>query len=234
VTAYLKGPNARLRGLRAFSVLLWCALVMAGPVNASTVAYSFQTALVASDSPLSFGFEFSTTQAVTVYALGYYDYSGTGFLTPHEVGIFDSGGTLLSSALLAPGAGDPLLGGFRYQDIAPLFLPAGGTYTIAATSGGSADMWAYGAAGSSIMGFVTDPAIQIDQLAGVFLYQDDNILRDPTQHYTYTLYGGPNFVLGTNAASAVPEPNAGTLLGPAVLILSAVARRLRSRIFARE
>jgi hypothetical protein len=199
------------------------ALALACPIHAASVAYSFQTALVASDFPLSLGFEFSTTEAVTIYAFGYYDEGGDGFLTPHEVGIFDSGGTLLASTLLSSGSGAPLIGDFRYQDITPLLLPAGESFTIAATSGGPADEWVYGTAGTSITGFVTDPAIQIAQDAGVFLYQDDNILRDPTNHYLYTLYGGPNFLLDPADAS-VPEPGTGALFSLVVLALFAAAR----------
>lgn len=208
--------------------LICCALTLACPANATSIAYSFQTAPVASDSPLSFGFEFSTTEAVTIYAFGYYDEGANGFSTPHEVGIFNSGGILLASTLLSSGSADPLLGGFRYQNITPLLLPAGESFTLAATSGGLADEWAYGTAGTSMTDFVTDPAIQISHHAGVFLYQNDNVLRDPTAHYIYTIYGGPNFLLG-RADAAVPEPGTGGLVGFVVLALFAAARFCRCR-----
>jgi hypothetical protein len=184
-----------------------------------SIAYSFQTAPVSYDDQLSLGFEFRTTQAVAVYALGYYDEGANGFSTPHEVGIFDSAGALLASAFLDSGTGDPLLGEFRYHNITPLYLPADQFFTIAATSGGPADGWAYGLEGTSITGFVTDPAIQISRHAGVFLYQSDDTLRDPSEHFGYTIYGGPNFLL-----EPVPEPGTGILLGSVILALLVVAK----------
>ena len=205
--------------------LLCGALALAGSAHASTIAYSFLSAPTSVDDPLSFGFEFTATQALEVLALGYYDAGNDGFLTPHEVGIYDSEGTLLASTLLGTGAGATLLDGFRYQDITPLQLVAGDTYTIAATSGGRLDYWAYGQAGTSLSGFSTDPGIQVASNAGVFAYQNDDVLRDPTQHYIYTLYAGPNFLIGPIPSTGVPEPGTGALLGLAILGFWMVRRR---------
>ena len=42
--------------------------------------------------------------------------------------------------------------------------------------------------------------------AGVFLYQNDDVLRDPTEHYIYTLYAGPNFLIWADSdAPAFPN-----------------------------
>lgn len=214
---------ASLRRALQLALLGFCAITLASPAYAMSTAYSFQTALVSYDTQLSFGFEFRTAEAVAVYALGYYDDGGDGFSTPHTVGIFDSGGTLLTSVLLGTGTADPLIGDFRYHDIAPLILPAGQSFTIAATSGGPADWWAYGAEGTSLTGFVTDPAIQISPFAGVFVYQSDDVLRDPTEHFKYTVYAGPNFLL-----TPVPEPGTGILFGSVILSLLAAAKLSRT------
>src|SRR5260221_8890567 len=191
--------------------------------SASASAYEFTLSdFVVFDSQLSLGFAFSTNQAVTVTRLGYFDAAptqhtgsqvpsqpgaGDGFVTPHEVGIFNSVGTLLTSTVLDAGTVDPLIGHFRYKSIAPITLAAGQSYTLAATTYGPYDPWAYGNGygpgnSSTIHGFTVDPAITIAPNAALFVYQGDNVLRDPGSHYNdYTLYAGPNFL----AASGVPE-----------------------------
>jgi hypothetical protein len=66
---------------------------------------------------------------------------------------------------------------------------------------------------------VTNPAIHISEGAGVFMYQSDDTLRDPSEHYRYTIYGGPNFLL-----EAVPEPGTGILFGSVILALLGTAK----------
>jgi hypothetical protein len=51
----------------------------------------------------------------------------------HDVGIFDLGGNLLTSATVNPS--DPLTGLFRYTSITPYDLVAGTQYVIASTTG---------------------------------------------------------------------------------------------------
>jgi hypothetical protein len=197
-----------------YHVVLAClAAVAAAPLRANT-AYSFDTALVATDNPLSFGFQFQTLKPLAVYALGYYDDGADGFLTQHEVGIFDSNGVLLSATFLSSGTTVPLIGQFRYQDIAPLLLPSGELFTVAATSGGPDDPWGYGVAGDSITGFAADPAIQIANDAARFVYQSS--LQNPQDQFGgYTIYAGPNFLF-----SAVPEPRTSFLSGIALAVLA--------------
>src|SRR5689334_3496981 len=105
-------------------------------------AYSFTDAATALDQQLSLGFSFTALNNITVDSLGYYNYTGSGFLTAHTVGIFDSNGDLLTSTTLAAGSADPLNAGFRYHSITPVTL-APGDYVIAATTGGPSDPWAY-------------------------------------------------------------------------------------------
>jgi hypothetical protein len=128
---------------------------------------------------------------VTVTALGYFDYQGDGFATQHDVGIYNSSGTLLTHALLSAGTVNQLIGDFRYTDIAPITLAAG-TYTLAATTNGPADRWAYGN-GSTMTGFTVDPHISIAANSALYIYQSDNVLRDPTQlnPNNYAIYAGP-------------------------------------------
>jgi hypothetical protein len=198
-----------------------CCAFAALPGTAIASAYEFTSAPTSSDSQLSLGFAFSTNSAVTVTQLGYYDDGGNGFATQHGVGIFDSLGNLLTSTLLSSGTVDGLIGHFRYGAITPFTLAAGQTYTLAATTYGFADPWAYGEAGTTIAGFTVDPSISIAPNSALYTYQSDNILRDPTTHFSnYTIYAGPNFI-----AANVPEPGTLGILASALAIGWVIRRR---------
>jgi len=181
----------------------------------SNPAYEFISTPISYDSQLSLGFQFTTTQSVDVTALGYWDYQDDGFATPHEVGIFDSEGNLVADAMLSAGTADPLVDQFRYAGINPVILGAGRTYTIAATTFGPFDPWAYGngyGLSPAIIGFSLNPEITVDTNGALFVYQSDNVLRDPTFHFSdYTVYAGPNFL--------VPEPATFALIGAGLLLL---------------
>ena len=208
--------------------VLGIALVFAGTQPASAdVAMSFTSAIISSQSQLSLGWVFTTNSAVTVDALGYYDDQGDGFITPHTVGIFDSVGNLLTSASLSAGTGNPLNGSFRYASISPYTLAAGQTFVIAATTEGPSDPWAYGNAYISdglvtLPGFTVNPAISIGSNAARYVYQNDNVLQDPTSHYSnFTVYAGPNF-------QTVPLPPSLLLLGSGLLGLMGLRRFKKS------
>jgi len=203
-----------------------CAMLLSGTALAADVpAFDFDGAPTSLDSALSLGFSFTATAAATVTALGYYDDGGDGFATAHEVGIFDSNGNLLASADLSAGASDRLIGQFRYAGITPLTLAAGQNYVIAATTHGSADPWAYGnayPADATVSNFHTTAPIAITANSALFLYQDDNNLRNPTEHYSnYTFYAGPNFLLG------VPEPTSWALMLGGFGLMGAALRNRR-------
>lgn len=182
--------------------------------------FNFASAPTSTDLPLSLGIQFTANTEISVTSLGYYDFGDDGFLSSHLVGIFDSNGVLLGSTTLAAGTGATLVGDFRYQTIAPIILSEGETYVMAATTNGNLDPWAYGVPGTTITGFSVDPAITISPNAALFLYQADNILRDPTNTAGYTIYAGPN-VMG----DAVPEPATGSLMGMPLLAFFLHQRR---------
>lgn len=191
-------------------------------------AYDFTSAPITYDRKLSLGFAFTTNTAVTVTSLGYYDYLGDGFATSHDVGIYDSNGNLVASASLVAGTLDTLDGSFRYQSIAPVILAAGQTYVLAATTVGYSDPWASGEAGNDMTGFTVDPSISIAANAALFVYQQDDILRDPSNHYAdLTIYAGPNFEIASvdPPPPSVPEPASALFVAVPLALLAFVRRR---------
>src|SRR5438105_2991 len=137
------------RGSFSAVLLLICTSFL--PQGCEASAISFTSALTTVDSQLSLGWQFTTVQDIVVESLGYYDDSSDGFATPHTVGIFDSSGDLIISAFLSAGVTETLVDQFRYHAITPVFLAAGATYTIAATTQGPSDPWAYGDSSSTIL-----------------------------------------------------------------------------------
>lgn len=81
------------------------------------------------------GWEFQTLEPLTVSALGAYDYVLDGLDRAIPVGLFDASCTLIASATVPGGQVAPLQAQFRYVPIAPLVLPAGQTFRIAAVVG---------------------------------------------------------------------------------------------------
>ena len=219
-----------------------CACLAAGAASAADApAYSFTGAPTSDDSQLSLGFAFTATAAATVTSLGYYDFGQDGFATDHNVGIFDSTGGLLASVVLSAGSGDVLRGDFRYASITPLALAAGQTYVIAATTGGHADLWAYGnsyAPNQTVSDFQATAPITIAPDAALFHYQSDDVLRDPGEHYSnYTFYAGPNFTLSLgngqdHSLLGVPEPASWTLMLSGFGLVGGALRSRRSAALA--
>ena len=206
------------------------ALALATPMTAHAAAYEFTTAPISFDSQLSLGFTFTTNSAISVTHLGYFDHMGDGFLTDHEVGIFDMAGTLLVSTLLGSGTGDALTGHFRYKSIAPFALAAGQSFVIAATTFGASDPWAYGNTPSTITGFTVDPSISIGNNASLYTYQGDNILRKPVSSIAYTVYAGPNFL--SAGVGAVPEPASWALMIAGFGLVGSALRKTSRRQLA--
>ncbi len=150
------------------------------------------------DEGYTLGWEFQMNQDVQVTALGLLD---LGFTSDHEVGIWNTSGTLLGDATVSESA-TPDSGGFAWATLGTdISLTAGQDYVVAAwypTASGTTDGWVvYGS------GPTTSPGVT---------YMDAE-LGGPTTSFTYPNNAnpafnagvfGPNFQYGT---SPVPEPS---------------------------
>ncbi len=102
-------------------------LCSAGKLNADLInpAVEYASATTLTDTrAFTLGYTFTTSVALTVNALGYWD---DGLGNNHLVGLWDSSGKLITSTTVL--ANDPVTSNFRYQSITNLAL-APGTYTI--------------------------------------------------------------------------------------------------------
>ena len=209
------------------------ALAAAGALCASAAPTLAQTAAITgftgnntavspngNGSPATVGYQFTANQALSVTALGVYDYNfGTKgpLQSSHQVGIFTTSGTLLGSAMVSPTS--TLLDGYRYTNIAGLALTAGQSYLIGAFySAVSANDDGYYFSTTTVS---TSPAITFGSAATV----NGATFSAPT-----TLNGtngrfGPNF-LYTTATSAVPEPATWAMM---ILGMGAIGFAMRRR-----
>jgi hypothetical protein len=151
------------------------------------------------------GYTFTTgVSPLTVTSLGYYDgpnssaantsgYIADGLQSPHQVGVWDSNGTLLTSVTVTTAG--TALNDFRYVALsAPLTLPAQSSFTVgglvtpadATTSG---DVF-YTVTNNTLFG----PGTNVFNSSGVFTYNGSGtVLAQPTSLSTQGFLG-PNLI----------------------------------------
>jgi hypothetical protein len=155
------------------------------------------------------GMMFDNTSTITVAALGIYDLEA--LTASEQVGLYNSGGTLLASATVT--LGDPEVSGYLFQSVTPVVLPAG-TYTVVAFTNGNE--WDYGGAPLSAGG--------VTFLSSDYDYT--NSLAFPTSTTNAASgYYGPTISIQT----AAPEPGTLGLLTVAALAGCLLWRRIRVR-----
>lgn len=164
----------------------------------------------------SMGWLFHVNQSITVDALGFYDQGGDGLISSHDVGIFDSGGTLLISTTVT--TANTLISGFRYAAIPPLMLAAGQDYTVSSVLFFGGDLFAFNPSFAAV-----DPSVTF--INNRFL--PTSTLDFPTSGAPATLgFFGANFNISTAAAPEM-DPRGAAL--PFCFVLFGLALILTSR-----
>lgn len=103
----------------------------AAPPTAAIVPLGFTTATVTGTSTR--GYFFDITSPVTVSGLSFFDNNGDGLMESHDVGLWNSAGTLLASVTVPAGTAAPLdsSGLFRYVALSSsVTLPVATGYVV--------------------------------------------------------------------------------------------------------
>jgi hypothetical protein len=193
---------------------LWLLMFgMAVGAEADTIAMSATGSEAWYWPGATIGWKFTSSDRLTINALGVWDEGGDGLVADHQVGIFNTSGVLLTSTTVT--SGNTLTDGFRYAAISPFLLDAG-SYIVGAYFPGTDDR---GMAKASV---TTSAEITYDQ--NLFLYNNGFTL--PTDEWVGFDYGniGPNFQYTTGA---VPEPSTFLLLGAGLGGLALLRRKAR-------
>jgi hypothetical protein len=94
------------------------------------------------DGPWTLGFSFTTSSTQTFNALGLADYGSIGLSQTHDIGLYDTSGNLLASALGVTGTANAVQDGFVWAAINPITLNAG-TYLVGASGEWDFDAYSY-------------------------------------------------------------------------------------------
>ena len=154
--------------------------------------------------------------------LGVWDAGANGLVESHQVGLWNSTGTLLASATVGSGTSAALVDGFRYVDIVDVPL-AVGSYTVGAFYfSGSLDVQAI-----DLVGLATAPGITYDDFRFINAVASLTMPTEPLNGRT-GLIGGTLMVDAITApTSEVPEPQSAllALMGVGLLSLARARRR---------
>jgi len=204
--------------------LVLAALAMATPAQAGLLVDVQSGSDFQRGSFANYGYTITFTEAVRVDALGLWDLGADGLTDAHQVGIWDSGGTLLAQAVVNSASTQVASvnpqHAWLFTSIAPLQL-APGTYKLGAYYPSTADRF--------VAALNTPPAqLVVDPLA---IYGDSFFTPDGIEFFTEPTGLGdtawnPAF-FGPNArVTAVPEPATLALVG---LGLALAVRKRKGR-----
>ena len=179
--------------------------------------YPFIMVMSFVDADKVLGWTFNVTAPITLNAMGRFDARlGPGFLVTfppwegdREVALWNSEGTLLASAFVAPEA--PQEGFFRWAEISPVVLNPGNGYIIATPMPGI-EFWT----DNHRTGMTIHPAIEFGLAVEVVGLLLDPATFEYSYHHPDFAYFGPMFSIldasGPNPGAPIPEPGTWALM----------------------
>jgi Domain of unknown function (DUF4082)/PEP-CTERM motif len=189
---------------------------LAGTADAGTVGLSVASGgTYAMTGEYVLGYSFLVNSPISVVSLGVYDESSDGLVNSHDVGLWNSSGTLLASVTVPSGTAGTLNSSFRFAPVTPVDLTAGLIYYVGATTQGVSDWWLRDPGTMT-----TAPEITYDSRR-YGLYSGSLVFPDLTGSGTTGYFGG-NFEF---EPSAVPEPSTFALMIVGGLAFVALRRR---------
>jgi hypothetical protein len=174
--------------------------ICAGWAQAQTPAFQPSSApFITGGSAVNLGMVFTPNMNISVDELGFYNVNF--FNSPEIVGIYNSIGTLLTSATVT--SADPLVDGYFWANIPTITLSAGQQYTVDTFD--PSGVWAYG----------VPPVVNSDITYDGQTYDYTSVPAFPTftAGHAPDAYYGPDFSIGTNGVSgAAPDGGLTALL----------------------
>lgn len=208
-----------MRRFRILPILL-LALVAAPSAARAQLGVDFTAPVDFTNGSWSLGWSFTVLNPFTVTALGFYDAGKDGLTESHDVGIFSSTGTLLTSVTVTNS--DPLTSFWRFASITPFSLGVG-TYVIAGVTG--SESYPLQSPGGTV--FSSDISYGTDwyTASGTLVFPTGSSATDASN----AAWLAANFIGDTpnHAEAVVPEPATMTLLASGLVGLAASARRKR-------
>ncbi len=182
-----------------YTLAFVAALVATMTANAAPIIGLTTTpgSTVANNGDWVLGYSFQVNSAISVVSLGVYDHQANGLTGSHTVGLWNSSGTLLASAVVPSGTGATLDSSYRFTSITGVPLTVGQTYFVGATKLTSdGDQW------------LQDPstlvaAPQISYVSRQFQFYTGTLVFPGLAGSGTTGYFGGNFQF---EVTAVPEP----------------------------
>jgi hypothetical protein len=171
-------------------LLCICGCFALTPLRAGTLAVSFDnlTGESLASGPFTLGWSITMKDDLHLFALCLFDDSQNGLAESHDVGIWDSNGSLLASTTIQSGTVDPLDSQFRVVPVSPITFLAGQTYYIGALFLDGTDNLIF--PDGTIVNFATAPEMTFDAnqyvAGGTLSFPFNSVGTAPG-------YFGPNF-----------------------------------------
>lgn len=206
----MNNPKKRFfRSIPAGALLALAAATCVAPAQAGPVITLSNSYGCCSTYPSAMGWSFTANTDFTVDQLGFFDADFDGLLFAHRVALWDvSTRAIVVQGTVAAGTTAPLVGGFRYVDVADTDLLAGRQYFAMAEFQGDSATNATDSAfqfGQSPAGTMTvDPRITLGDLSRA-PFESSGLAAFPDEGWI--AHFGPGFrIADPTPPTRVPEP----------------------------